>query len=52
VFALVDLAAQYGPIYRLTLRGNEMVVVSTQALVDELCDERRPSGRHSACPAP
>ena len=40
VFGLVDLAAQYGPIYRLTLRGNEMVVVSTQALVDELCDER------------
>jgi cytochrome P450/NADPH-cytochrome P450 reductase len=41
VFALVELAREYGPIYRLALPGEDLVVVSSQELVDELCDERR-----------
>jgi cytochrome P450 / NADPH-cytochrome P450 reductase len=39
---LTALAREYGPIYRLELPGgNSRVVVSSAALVDELCDEAR-----------
>ncbi|WP_069805850.1 MULTISPECIES: cytochrome P450 [Thermogemmatispora] len=41
VQSLMRLARLYGPIFRLQLPGREMLVVSSQALVDELCDERR-----------
>lgn len=42
VFGLVELAERYGPIYRLELpQGDDLVVVSSQELVNELCDERR-----------
>jgi cytochrome P450/NADPH-cytochrome P450 reductase len=41
IWGLVDLAREYGPIYRLELLGREMVVVGSQELVDELCDESR-----------
>ncbi|GLA29977.1 hypothetical protein AnigIFM63604_011514 [Aspergillus niger] len=35
------MADQYGPIYRLTTFGLSRVVVSTQELVDEVCNEER-----------
>ncbi|GAA0943035.1 bifunctional cytochrome P450/NADPH--P450 reductase [Actinocorallia libanotica] len=41
VFGLVELAERYGPIYRLELLGEDMVVIGSQELVDELCDESR-----------
>ncbi len=41
VQSLMRLARLYGPIFRLQLPGREMLVVSSQALVDELCDEQR-----------
>lgn len=41
IFGLMELAEEYGPIYRLRLLNNELTVVSSQALVDELCDEKR-----------
>ncbi|MBJ7598616.1 cytochrome P450 [Candidatus Nephthysia bennettiae] len=41
IFGMVELARQYGPIYRLDLLGDELVVVTSQELVNELCDERR-----------
>jgi cytochrome P450/NADPH-cytochrome P450 reductase len=36
-----DLAAKYGEIYQLDLKGVKVVVVSSQELVNELCDEKR-----------
>src|SRR3954452_25433489 len=41
IFGLMELAREHGPIYRLELPGTELLVVSSQELVDELCDERR-----------
>ena len=41
VQSLMALAREYGPIFRLELPGREMIVVSSQALVNELCDEQR-----------
>src|SRR5262245_43375765 len=41
VQGLMRLAREFGPIFRLEVAGREMVVVGSQALVDELCDERR-----------
>jgi cytochrome P450/NADPH-cytochrome P450 reductase len=41
VLGLMELAREYGPIYRLELPGADIVVVGSQELVDELCDERR-----------
>jgi len=35
------LAKEYGPIYKLTLRGRTAVLVSSYELVNELCDEAR-----------
>ena len=40
--SLMDLAREYGPIYRITTPGGRGVtVVSGHSLVDELCDESR-----------
>ena len=40
--SLMDLAREYGPIYRITRPGGRGVtVVSGHSLVDELCDESR-----------
>src|SRR5262249_53393247 len=39
--SMVKLAQEYGPIYRLTMRGKVVVVVSSQELVNELSDEKR-----------
>ncbi|CAI6097437.1 unnamed protein product [Clonostachys chloroleuca] len=36
-----DLADQYGDIYRLRFPGVKIVVLSTQALINETCDEKR-----------
>jgi cytochrome P450 / NADPH-cytochrome P450 reductase len=41
VQGFMKLAREYGPIYRLKLRGAGMIVVSSAALVNELCDETR-----------
>ena len=41
VLGLMELAREYGPIYRLQLPGSDVVVVSGHELVDELCDESR-----------
>lgn len=41
VFGLADLAAEHGPLYRLQILGRDLLVVSSQELVDELCDESR-----------
>ena|SRR5690242_21447995 len=38
---LMRLARTYGPIFRLSLPGRDMIVVSSQELVNELCDEHR-----------
>lgn len=39
--SMVRLAQTHGPIFRLELPGRETIVVSSQELVNELCDERR-----------
>src|SRR5258706_3476620 len=39
--SMMRLAREYGPIFRLELPGREMIVVSSQELVNELCDEQR-----------
>jgi cytochrome P450/NADPH-cytochrome P450 reductase len=39
--SMMELAREHGPIFRLEMPGREVVVVSSQELVDELCDERR-----------
>ncbi|MDM0034227.1 cytochrome P450 [Variovorax sp. J22P271] len=39
--SMMRLAGIYGPIFKLTLLGRDVYVVSAQALVDELCDETR-----------
>lgn len=41
VQSLMRLAREYGPIFRFDLPGRETIVISSQALVNELCDERR-----------
>ncbi len=39
--SMMRLAKTYGPIYKLTIFGRDMYVVSSQELVDELSDETR-----------
>jgi len=39
--ALERLADEYGPIYKLTIRGVERIVVANYSLFHELCDETR-----------
>lgn len=39
--SFMSLADKYGEIYRLQFPGSRFTVVSTHALVDELCDEKR-----------
>src|SRR5260370_29486060 len=39
--SMMKLAREYGPIFRLELPGREMIVVSSQELVNELCDQQR-----------
>ncbi|KAI1385134.1 bifunctional P-450:NADPH-P450 reductase [Hypoxylon trugodes] len=41
VFSIAGLADKYGEIYRLRFPGARLVVLSTRALVDEVCDEKR-----------
>ena len=41
VQSFMRLAREYGPIYKLELPSGNMIIVSSQELVDELCDERR-----------
>ena len=49
VQGLMRLARIYGPIFRLTLPGRSILIVSSQELVNELCDEKRFDKRvHSA----
>ncbi|EXF83899.1 cytochrome P450 [Colletotrichum fioriniae PJ7] len=39
--SMMSLADQYGEIYRLRFPGRSIVLVSTQQLVNETCDEKR-----------
>jgi cytochrome P450/NADPH-cytochrome P450 reductase len=41
VQGLMRLARIFGPIFRLSFADSDMLVVSSQALVNELCDEKR-----------
>ncbi|NPD70207.1 cytochrome P450 [Lichenicola cladoniae] len=41
VQSLMRLAAEHGEIFRLSLAGQNPIIVSSHALVDELCDETR-----------
>jgi cytochrome P450/NADPH-cytochrome P450 reductase len=41
VQGLVAIAHEYGPIFRLAIRGTYLVVVSGHELVNEVCDESR-----------
>lgn len=39
--SLMELARQYGPIFRLTVPSGQLVIVSGVDLVDEICDDTR-----------
>ncbi|KAI3395136.1 hypothetical protein diail_1751 [Diaporthe ilicicola] len=39
--SMINMADKYGEIYRLSLPGRSVVVVSSQALVNEVCNEKR-----------
>ncbi|POS72529.1 bifunctional P-450/NADPH-P450 reductase [Diaporthe helianthi] len=39
--SMLNMADKYGEIYRLNFPGRSILVVSSQALVNELCDEKR-----------
>ncbi|KAL7893569.1 cytochrome P450 [Trichoderma sp. TUCIM 5745] len=39
--SILHLASKYGPIYRLSIGGTKLVVVSSYELVDEVCDDKR-----------
>ena len=39
--SFLHLAETYGPIYRLRLPMKNFVVISSNALINEACDERR-----------
>ncbi|KAF2088699.1 cytochrome P450 [Saccharata proteae CBS 121410] len=39
--SLVNLANTYGSIYRLNLGGQDRVIIGTQELLNEVCDEKR-----------
>ncbi|KAF2665003.1 NADPH--cytochrome P450 reductase [Microthyrium microscopicum] len=41
IHALERLADIYGPIYKITMRGKERIIVTSFKLFDELCDENR-----------
>ena len=41
ILGIMELAQQLGPIFRLELPGGDIVFVSSQELVDEVCDESR-----------
>jgi len=41
VLGLMALAREYGPIFRLEVLGHDQLVISSQELVNELCDEGR-----------
>jgi cytochrome P450/NADPH-cytochrome P450 reductase len=39
--SLCTLSAKYGPIWRFNLAGAERIVIASQALMNEVCDEER-----------
>jgi cytochrome P450/NADPH-cytochrome P450 reductase len=41
VQSLMALAGKFGPIYRIKLPGRKVILLSSQALVDEVCDQQR-----------
>lgn len=41
VQSMMRLAQAYGPIYRLSVGGRTVTILSSQELVDEVCDEAR-----------
>ncbi|MBM7117417.1 bifunctional cytochrome P450/NADPH--P450 reductase [Archangium primigenium] len=41
ILSFMDLARIHGPIFRLEMAGRSLIVVGSQALVNEVCDEKR-----------
>ena len=41
ILRLMELATEYGPIYRLRFPRNELIVVSGHDLVNDVCDDQR-----------
>jgi cytochrome P450 / NADPH-cytochrome P450 reductase len=41
VASMTDLASQFGPIFKLETPGQRLIVISSAALVDEVCDDKR-----------
>lgn len=39
--SFAQLASRYGPIYRLSVPGQDMIIVSNWELVNEACDDSR-----------
>lgn len=39
--SMVHLTKKYGPIYKLSIAGKDLVVVSSRKLVNETCDDSR-----------
>ncbi|KAF2843876.1 cytochrome P450, partial [Plenodomus tracheiphilus IPT5] len=39
--SLCDLTREYGPIWKFRMGGKERIVIGSQALMNEVCDERR-----------
>ncbi|KAJ5153436.1 uncharacterized protein N7482_009914 [Penicillium canariense] len=39
--SLIKLAEQYGPIFKITVLGKQLVFISNVALLGEICDQRR-----------
>jgi len=46
--SMMKLAKTYGPIYKLTIFGKDMYVVSSQELVNELSERYDPPGTYAA----
>ena len=40
-FGLAELTKEYGPLFRLEVLGHNLLIVTSQELVNELCDESR-----------
>ncbi|GLA42923.1 hypothetical protein AnigIFM63309_011658 [Aspergillus niger] len=39
--SVIGLANKYGPLFQITINGEKQIFATSQALVDELCDESR-----------
>ncbi|KAJ6011705.1 hypothetical protein N7522_002060 [Penicillium canescens] len=39
--SIVEMADEFGPLFQITINGKKQIFATSQALVDELCDETR-----------